>query len=118
MSGMPQIIIEGDECILRIPEGLNQNDWFAMRDWFTRSLLNQALRRFIVDCEAVHMLPSIAFGVLCSLTRDVTRQQGRLCLINVSSNIHDIMRRTHMHRIITICGNRREAAAYLAETSD
>jgi anti-anti-sigma factor len=102
--------------VLCLREDLDQHDWLEMRQYVATNFLEAGRACLILDCEACAELPSIAFGVFCSLSRDAQRLGGGLRLIHVSPAVRAIMAQTHVDQRVRVCATLAEAADEL--TSD
>lgn len=88
---------------------LSQNDYLGMREYVRKTYIEQGEQRIVMDCESVQELPSIAFGVFCSLSRDLQRTGGVFGVVHVSSSIRQIMARTHVDQQVKVFGTWNEA---------
>lgn len=90
-----------DIVILQLRDDLTQNDYLQMRTYVNNSYLTRGLTKVIIDCEKTNTLPSIAFGVFCSISRDSKRIGGNCFLIHLSSFNLQIIKRTHMDKQVS-----------------
>lgn len=65
--------------------------------------------RLIVDFSSVTMLTSVGLGVLVTVLQRARKGGGLLALYNVSKELQDILRLTHLDRILTIVPSRDAA---------
>lgn len=65
--------------------------------------------RLIVDFSSVTMLTSVGLGVLVTVLQRARKGGGMLALYNVSKELTDILRLTHLDRILTIVPDRDAA---------
>ena len=88
---------------------LTQHDFLQMREYFASNLFGEKKPKVVVDCEGMAELPSIAFGLLCSLSRDATRAGGNFAVIHVADPIHEIIKRIHVDQQVNIFSTLSEA---------
>lgn len=102
--------MEGDGiAVLVLQESLTQQDYLGMRQHVKATLLDQGVIYIVVDLDSVEELPSIAFGVFCSLARDTRRLGGWCRLIHVGSSLRTILRRTHVDQQVSAFETLRQA---------
>ncbi|MBL8762775.1 MAG: STAS domain-containing protein [Phycisphaerae bacterium] len=65
--------------------------------------------RLVVDLSQVTMLPSIGLGMLVSLHRKCKEKAGRLAICNLSPDLLNVLKLTHLDRLLTICKDREAA---------
>jgi len=94
---------------LQLRDDLTQNDYLGMRDHMRHEYFEKGDKKLVIDCEAVAELPSIAFGVFCSLARDSARLGGAFGVIHVSASIRQIMARTHVDQQVKVYNTWNEA---------
>ncbi len=92
---------DGIVC-LQLRDDLSQNDYFGMREYMRNEFFEKGEKKLVFDCEPVSELPSIAFGVFCSLSRDALRLGGTFGVMHVSAAIRQIMTRTHVDQQVKV----------------
>ncbi|MBF0101205.1 MAG: STAS domain-containing protein [Desulfobacterales bacterium] len=104
------IITEQDNCVIAtIPPDLTQHDYLEMREYFNDHFFTKGKNKLVINCEAVTDLPSIAFGVFCSLTRDTRRLGGTFSLVHVGNALRKTMARTHIDKQLNIVNTLTDA---------
>ena len=98
-----------DLTIVHFRNDLGQHDYLEMREYFSTNHFNTSPFKVVVDCEGMKELPSMAFGVLCSLSRDAGRAGGHFSVIHVCDGIRDIMRRIHVDDQVKVFSTLTEA---------
>jgi len=94
--------------IIQLPEHLEQNDWMAFRDRVHRQFIDRGITNVIIDCEQAPDLPSIAYGALIGLARDLRRIKGSFALVHVSTKIRTVLTRTRLDLSLPIHGTLTE----------
>lgn len=65
--------------------------------------------RTIVDFSAVTFLTSVGLGVLVTLLQRAKRGGGKLALYGINKELMDILKITHLDKVLTIVPNREAA---------
>ena len=94
--------------LIQLPDHLNQNDWSELRDHIHRQFIDKGQINLVFDCEHVIDLPSIAFGLFTSLSRDLRRISGSLHLIHLSENSRRVLTRIRLDSLIPVRGSLTE----------
>lgn len=93
---------DGGISIILLDNNLTQNDYLSMREQIKERCFDKGNINIVIDCDVVAVLPSIAFGVFCSVSRDAKRLGGFCVLIHVSKNINEILSMTHADKLVQI----------------
>jgi anti-anti-sigma factor len=100
---------QGDVCVVRVPESLDQHDYLELRSYFKSEFFDKGKFKIVLDCGAIDEFPSIAFGVFCSLARDSKRLGGFCNLARVSDSMFSIMKKIHIDQQINAFSTIKEA---------
>ena len=90
---------------LRLGEGTE-----ALRG-VVRELLNQGYRSILLNLRDVRHIDSAGVGELMSCYTSVRNQGGRLKLMNLSRNVHNLLQITKLYTIFEVEDDERKAVA-------
>ncbi|GMV24600.1 MAG: hypothetical protein AMXMBFR58_06310 [Phycisphaerae bacterium] len=65
--------------------------------------------RLALDASHLTMLPSVGLGALVSLNKTCKANGGRLVIFNLAPEIHEVMKLTHLDRVVTIVKDKEAA---------
>ena len=108
-------IQKDDICIVSLPSQLNQHDYLGLRDYFKREFIQAGKLRIVLDCSELIDPPSIAYGVMCSVNRDLIRNGGKFAIGNIPKETHDIMERIHITNQVSVFTSDAEAIDHIKE---
>ena len=111
---MKSIKIDKDEdvCVVTVPYSVQQGDYIELKKYLEDELYINGDVNILIDCEPVVELPSLAFGVFCSIARDINRAGGQFGLVHVSTEIQDILKKTHLDKQIKSYNTISDAKQY------
>lgn len=81
---------------------MTQNDYLELPAFIHAFFLEKGERKLIFDCKNIEEFPSIAFGVFCTLSRDLHRLKGMLTLIGVKEAMLQIMKQIHFDQQVRV----------------
>lgn len=76
-------------------------------------LLDDGVRKFVMDLEKVTRMNSTGLGILISALTSVKNREGELCLAAVNENMESILVMTKLNTIFQIYGTAEGAAKSL-----
>jgi anti-anti-sigma factor len=74
----------------------------------TKKLLDDGVRRFIVDMEKVQWINSAGLGILVALYVAITSKGGEMVLLNASERVVNILRVTKLESIFQLSETRAD----------
>jgi anti-sigma B factor antagonist len=77
------------------------------------ALMDEGVRRIVVDLSEVTFIDSTALGVLIGGVRRLHEREGRLVLVAATRPVLRALTLTGLDRVFTICPTREEAVAAL-----
>jgi anti-anti-sigma factor len=95
--------------VIQLRDDFSQNDYLQMRTFVNNNYLIKGLNKIVIDCEKTNSLPSIAFGVFCSISRDSKRTGGNCFLIHLSAFNLRIIKRTHIDKLVNVFATLNDA---------
>ena len=78
------------------------------------SLMNQGLKRIVLNLEAVPYIDSAGLGEIVRAYTTVSRQSGSLKLVNLTKRIHDLLSITKLLTVFDVFENEGEALSSFA----
>lgn len=101
---------EGQYLVAR-PEGLIN---VMVRDEFYDRIIQQiassGINKVAIDLSAVTGLDSSALGAIFSLYKHLVQDEGSLCLLQPSESVADLIRLTHLEKVIPVKQSLADAA--------
>jgi anti-anti-sigma factor len=102
--------VEGQRLIVR-PEGLIN---VMVRDDFYDQVIQQisisGINKMVIDLSEVSGLDSSALGAIFSLYKHLVQDGGSLCLVQPSESVADLIRLTHLEKVIPVKKNLADLA--------
>ncbi|MCD6150816.1 MAG: STAS domain-containing protein [Deltaproteobacteria bacterium] len=100
--------VDGQRLIVR-PEGLIN---VMVRDDFYDQVIQQistsGINNLVIDLSKVSGLDSSALGAIFSLYKHLLQDEGSLCLLQPSESVADLIRLTHLEKVIPVKENLAE----------
>jgi anti-sigma B factor antagonist len=76
-------------------------------------LIDQEKLKIIIDLDGVEWMNSSGLGILIGAVTVLKNNKGKLCLINVSDRIKNLLKITKLQTVFEVCQNFEEAAISL-----
>jgi anti-anti-sigma factor len=80
-------------------------------DEFVReiNLVLDGCSQLVLDFHRVHFIDSSGIGTLLFAQRKLARTGGTLGVCNIRENLHDDLKRLHLHRLVDVFDTKEEA---------
>lgn len=98
-------------CVVNLPSHFTQHDYLNLRSYFKDAFIDRGKLNVVLECTALIDPPSIAYGVMCSINRDLLRSGGRFAIGNIPTETRDIMERIHITNQVNVFLTTEEALA-------
>jgi anti-sigma B factor antagonist len=86
----------------------------ALRN-LVRDLLSKGHRKMLFDLGGVNYIDSSGLGHLVSAFTTVQKQNGKLKLLNLTKNVHDVMQITKLYTVFEIMDDEAAAVGSFAQ---
>ena len=100
--------VDGQRLVVR-PEGLInvmvRDDFY---DQIIRQLSTSGINNLVIDLSGVSGLDSFALGAIFSLYKHLVQDEGSLYMVQPSSSVADLIRITHLEKVIPVKENLTE----------
>jgi anti-anti-sigma factor len=70
-----------------------------------QGLLQEGVRRLVVDLSDVHMVDSLGLGLLISAHNSLRKVGGELAVVHASEDILELFKSMQVHRHFSVSGN-------------
>lgn len=77
------------------------------------TFINTGHYKFLINLQELEQISSAGVGLFSAIILDLDRHHGKVVFINISEQVHDILKLTHLIEIFTIAQTQEEAIALL-----
>ncbi len=99
--------------LIKLSGALDMNGTYSIEIEFVRQCAGENVR-VIVDLSRVNYISSIGIPMLINTARSVSRQGGKMVLLNPQRNVSEVLEITGIPQIITICTDLESAISAIA----